>query len=1032
MKKNLMKFALAGFLCFGAISAASVAISNKAPITESASAAQHKANFDDYVYSGNYYDGLATGLTEGLNGTLREALTDLIHPTSWYTYSSAGEDHLSTQCQYADEDPSNPNNMIYLYTRDSVKKNAASTWNREHVWPQSLSGGNWGTGQAGTDLLHLRPTYNDTNSKRGNDKYGNVGGSWLQYNGMDYCRSSGGKFEPLDSVKGDVARIIMYVWTAYCEHYANLPEVTNVFESYNTLLEWHTMDKPDLVEGVRNDYCVTSKQKNRNPFVDHPEYAWKIFGDKCTNSVKQACQEAYPDGGVATDPTYFTLSATSTTIAVGGTTKVSITSDGSTSATWTSSNASVATVSNSGTVTGVSAGTTTITATSTLVPTVKNSITITVKALSSITVSGNPTKTTYTSGQSFDPTGLTVTAHYSDGSTEDVTANVAWTPSPLTQGTTSVTGTYGGKTCTVSGITVNAAPVSKDIVVNGVAQTGWATSSGYQDGNGYIGLPGGSTIKSNSYLTVIDNTLVINYDIGTYGGYDANYSKMTVYAVDGSGSKVSTTATISAKGKNTSAGGDKGSVSITLNSGVTQFYLQFEGATDTSKYLRIYNLSYAANESTDTVPVTGISLDQTSLTVNLDAFATLKATITPANASNRTISWDSSNSNVADVQNGTIIPYDVGTTTITATTEDGGFKASCVVTIVNEVISVTGLSITPESIEMGIDEYRYLQVNITPENASERRVNYTFSDNSIVEMADNRIHALKAGTVVITGTTLDGGFTDTVTVTVKDLSYGTIDNPLSVSQALSLIEKECPNKNNITKQAIYCKGTIKEIGSTAGSGTGTYYKNVYLTDGTKDVLVYTLNVADELKGQTFGVGDTVVIYGYAKNYSGTLEFASNGSFYVNIVKLMNETDEALAITWAQAFLSTITCNGGVTAPSATAWAQVKTTYAELTLGAKAVLETAQYDAVYGATTTVTGINGTNDYVAKAIARYDYILSKYGTTTYENFIGRTVNSFANPNVYALDNNATVVFAAVLVTSFLAAGFVLVLKKKKFQF
>jgi endonuclease I len=263
-------------------------------------AAQHAANFDLYTYTGTYYNSItATG--EGLNGSLRNALTDYILPKAWPTYSGTSSSNcLAFLLQEADENPENSSQMIYLYTRDSVNKNAASSWNREHVWPQSLSNNNWGKSKAGTDLLHIRPTYSTTNSTRGNLKFGEVsGGTQRTYNGMPYGETSNTLFEPLPSVKGDVARIIMYTWVAYKNYYSNLPAVTNVFESYNTLLTWHTEDKPDVMEGYRNDFSETSLQKNRNPFVDRPEMAWQIFGDSASPAVKQACMDAYPLGGQA-------------------------------------------------------------------------------------------------------------------------------------------------------------------------------------------------------------------------------------------------------------------------------------------------------------------------------------------------------------------------------------------------------------------------------------------------------------------------------------------------------------------------------------------------------------------------------------------------------------------------------------------------------------------------------------------------------------------------------------------------------------
>ncbi len=77
------------------------------------------------------------------------------------------------------------------------------------------------------------------------------------------------------------------------------------------------------------------------------------------------------------------------------------------------------------------------------------------KEVSELSLSGTPTKTVYNAGESFDSTGLTVTASFADGSTKDVTNFVSWNPERLTKGLTEVTGSYGGKEVKVTGLTVN-------------------------------------------------------------------------------------------------------------------------------------------------------------------------------------------------------------------------------------------------------------------------------------------------------------------------------------------------------------------------------------------------------------------------------------------------------------------------------------------------------------------------------------------------------------------------------------------------
>ena len=365
--KNLIKTAI-----ISSIFALGVGLINyKSSTVTRVEASQYLGDYDPYTYSGHYYDTIDFDAATGMNGALRQSLTTLIRPAGFYTYGSQGETHLATQLQYADEDPTNSNNMVYLYTRDSVTKNAASSWNREHCWPQSLSNGNWGTSEGGTDILHLRPTYGSTNSSRGNTPYGNANKATAKYyNSMLYGYTGNGYFEPIDSVKGDVARIIMYVWTTYTGYksYSAL-NILSVFQSYDTLLTWHTQDKPDLLEGNRNDYCQTSRQQNRNPFVDHPELAWKIFGDNASDNVKNACMQAYPangSGGNPIEPTGIRLNKSSASIEAGKTLQLSATlqPNGATgSVSWSSNNTNIALVNSNGLVTAVSEGNTTITAT---------------------------------------------------------------------------------------------------------------------------------------------------------------------------------------------------------------------------------------------------------------------------------------------------------------------------------------------------------------------------------------------------------------------------------------------------------------------------------------------------------------------------------------------------------------------------------------------------------------------------------------------------------------------------------------------
>ena len=227
-----------------------------------------------------YYDN-----ANNLSGeALKTSLYNIIKGHTKYSYTG-----VWTQLKYTDEDPNNSNNVILLYTGWSISKNSdgggVSDWNREHVWAKSH--GDFGTSAGpGTDLHHLRPTDVTVNSRRGNLDFDNGGTYYVDGDGATYCKVDGDSWEPRDEVKGDVARMIFYMATRY-EGQNGEPDleineqVDNGTAPYmgklSTLLEWHNNDPVDAWEIRRNDR-IYDRQHNRNPFIDHPEYANYIWG----------------------------------------------------------------------------------------------------------------------------------------------------------------------------------------------------------------------------------------------------------------------------------------------------------------------------------------------------------------------------------------------------------------------------------------------------------------------------------------------------------------------------------------------------------------------------------------------------------------------------------------------------------------------------------------------------------------------------------------------------------------------------------
>jgi len=243
-----------------------------------------------------YYDP-ANGLT---GDQLKEALHNIIDGHTTYPYSSSGTDTWDI-LKEADRDPSNPNNVIGIYSGFSMngpaEYNGGDGWSREHVWAKSR--GDFGTSQgAGTDCHHLRAEDVSTNSARGNRNFDNADYYYTdasgQYNGATLSKTSDSEYvwEPRDVVKGDVARMIFYMVVRY-EGDGGEPdlELTETYQSstsnaplhakLSTLIAWHLADPVDNAEINRNE-VIYSYQNNRNPFIDHPEYVCQIYTSYCS------------------------------------------------------------------------------------------------------------------------------------------------------------------------------------------------------------------------------------------------------------------------------------------------------------------------------------------------------------------------------------------------------------------------------------------------------------------------------------------------------------------------------------------------------------------------------------------------------------------------------------------------------------------------------------------------------------------------------------------------------------------------------
>ena len=224
---------------------------------------------------------------------LEDALHDIIKNHNEFSYSSAKQ-----ILKDSDQDPNNTNNVMLVYKGISIPKSSFASnsesdyWNREHVWAKSHGNfTNYSDLGAYSDAHNLKPCDASVNSSRGYKDFDNGGTQHEEATGCNYTSNT---WEPRDESKGDVARIIFYMHTRYSgdtgEPNLNVVDFTSTFPNaqmgkLSTLLEWNEQDPVDAFERRRND-VIYGWQNNRNPFVDYPQLANRIWNNAPSHAIQ--------------------------------------------------------------------------------------------------------------------------------------------------------------------------------------------------------------------------------------------------------------------------------------------------------------------------------------------------------------------------------------------------------------------------------------------------------------------------------------------------------------------------------------------------------------------------------------------------------------------------------------------------------------------------------------------------------------------------------------------------------------------------
>ncbi len=225
------------------------------------------------------------------------------------------------------------------------------------------------------------------------------------------------------------------------------------------------------------------------------------------------------------------------------------------------------------------------------------------------------------------------------------------------------------------------------------------------------------------------------------------------------------------------------------------------------------------------VPVTGISLSDTSLEVSKGSKGYIFAYLTPSDASNTNVIWSSSDESVATVSYGVVSGVNEGQATITATSEDGGYSAICEVTVT--YIPVTGITLSKELLVLEIgEESSTIYPHVEPSRASITSVTWSIADTSIASFEEGwfyggNVKGLSVGETTLTATTKDGGFAASCKIKViekKNLSYEVGEASVRIYQRSSTnyvcAYVPVTNKGNIN---IYVSSTGFDIEDSEGN-----------------------------------------------------------------------------------------------------------------------------------------------------------------------------------------------------------------------
>ena len=269
-----------------------------------------------------------------------------------------------------------------------------------------------------------------------------------------------------------------------------------------------------------------------------------------------------------------------------------------------------------------------------------------------------------------------------------------------------------------------------------------------------------------------------------------------------------------------------------------------------------YHKECTVTVKSNVVVATGIKISPTSKTIKVGETFKIIPTITPSNASNKKVTYSTSQTGIITMSNGVVKGLKEGTTVITATTSNGK-TATCKVTVEPKTVVATGIKISPTSKTIKVGETFKIIPTITPSNASNKKVTYSTSQTGIITMSNGVVKGLKEGTTVITATTSNGK-TATCKVTVEPktvVATGIKISPTSKTIKVGETFKITPtiSPSNVTNKNITYKSdsdntTVDSNGKVKGVKEGIAEITVTTSNGKTATCKVTVQAAQSSGG----------------------------------------------------------------------------------------------------------------------------------------------------------------------------------------